>query len=150
MSSKRWAYLLLGGVGLILVYVFQAYLDAYSIFFQFKPPEVLNYSSDYKDVDPFSYSVNKLVRYLLNDLFAIAIIYGLFGERIYVRFAFYVMLFGLVVLLPLYLWLFFQHPDGYSSMLSHLHRVVLNPVLMMLLIPAFYYQKTQGGKTDIN
>ncbi|MDZ7846825.1 MAG: hypothetical protein U5L96_08670 [Owenweeksia sp.] len=55
------------------------------------------------------------------------------------------MFFGLFVLLPIYLYLYLQQPAGFSSMLSHLHRVVMNPVLMMLLIPAFAAQR-RGAK----
>ncbi len=144
MSLKRWAFLILGVTVMVAVYVFQAYLDFYTVLFKWEVPRVLDYTADFKEVDKLEYTVNKVFRYLLNDLCAIAIIYGLFGERKYVRFAFYVMTFGLVFILPIYLLLFFAQPEGYSSMISHLHRLVLNPVLMMLLIPAFYYQKFQS------
>jgi exosortase F-associated protein len=142
MNLKRWVYLLIGGGGLFLVYLFQSYLDIYSILIEFKAPEYINYTSDYSSVtNPSAYIVNKTFRYLLNDLFGIAIIYGLFGEKKYVKFAVYVLLFGLFILLPIYLSLFFLRPEGFTSMIGHLHRIILNPVLMMLLIPAFYYQK---------
>ncbi|MGB0178201.1 MAG: hypothetical protein ACPF9D_13625, partial [Owenweeksia sp.] len=123
MTTKRWMYLILGAVGLMLVYLFQAYLDLYSILFQLEPPRYLDYSTDPETIERLPYTVNKIFRYLLNDLCAIAMIYGLFGETRYVRFAFYVMTFGLVVLLPIYLLLFFSQAEGYSSMISHLHRL---------------------------
>ena len=46
--------------------------------------------------------------------------------------------FGLIVLLP---FIYLSAVPGYSSMVSHLHRLVLNPVLMMLLIPALWHQR---------
>ncbi len=142
MSRKRWIYIVLGMLGLFWAYLFQSYLDFYSVFFKFETPQKLNYVvSDIQKVEPLPFVVNKVFRYLLNDFCAIAIIYGLFNEKKYVRFSFYVLIFGLLVLLPAYISIYFIKPEGFSSMLTHLHRLVMNPVLMMLLIPAFYYQR---------
>ncbi len=138
---KRLAFITLGCLGLGLAYVFQEYLDAYSVLFEFSFPKKLEYTAHFTEVETFPFVVNKVFRYLVNDLFSIAIIYGLFFEKKYARFAFWVMAFGLVVMLPAYLVIYLNRPEGFSSMLSHLHRVVMNPVLMMLLIPAFFYQK---------
>lgn len=148
MTAKRWIYLVTGIIGLFIVYLFQAYLDFYSVLIEWEAPEYLSYSTNYQSVHVVSFTVNKVCRYLLNDVCAIAIIYGLFGEQKFVKFAFYVMLFGLVILVPAYLILFFLQPAGYSSMISHLHRLVMNPVLMMLLIPAFYYQNSRTAEVN--
>jgi len=142
MSNTRWLYIIIGLLGLLTVYFFQAYLDFYSIIFKFQLPEKLSYAtSDIQQVETIPFVVNKVFRYIINDLCAIAIIHGLFKEKKYVRFSFYVLLFGLIVLLPAYIGIYLARPVGFSSMLTHLHRLVMNPVLMMLLIPAFYYQR---------
>ncbi len=140
MNAKRIQLIVVGAVGLVLIYVFQSYLDFYSVFFRFSAPQYIDPSS-VATVEPLPFVVNKTLRYVANDLCAISLIYGLFYEKKYARFAFAVMIFGMLVLLPIYLALYINRPEGYSSMLSHLHRIVMNPVLMMLLIPAFYYQK---------
>jgi exosortase F-associated protein len=137
----RLLFVILGAFGLFLVYFLQHYLDFYSIFVKGQLPHELNYSSDFKEVEKVPFIINKVGRYLLNDLFTIAIIYGLFYEKKYLRFAFIVLLFGLIFLLPSYLFLYLVKPVGFSSLISHLHRIVLNPVLMMLLIPAYFYQR---------
>lgn len=139
----RLVYIISGALGLFLVYFFQHYLDFYSVLFQFKAPEVLSHSHDFVPKEKLPFVVNKIGRYLVNDLFTIAIIYGLFYEKKYLRFSFLVLLFGLLILLPIYLVLFLSNLEGFSSLLTHLHRLVLNPVLMMLLIPAFFYQRSQ-------
>ncbi len=140
MSGQRWFYLWVGAAGLFLVYFFQNYLDFYSLL-QLKAPRELNYQASFQEVEYSPFILNKALRYLCNDLFSIALIFAIFGERKYVRFAVWVMLFGLLVLLPIYLLLYLSQPEGFSSMLSHLHRVVMNPVLMLLLIPAFFAQR---------
>lgn len=149
MTLKRSLYLILGATGLFFVYFFQDYLNFYSLLTEGTLRQ-LNYQLSFTEVNTFGFVLNKAGRYLLNDLFSIAIIFGIFGKRKYVRFAFYLMTFGLLVLLPVYLVLYLSQPEGFSSMLSHLHRVVMNPLLMMLLIPAFYYQERlqQQAATD--
>jgi exosortase F-associated protein len=95
--------------------------------------------------DPLSWEgiSNKILRYLVNDLAALGIIHALFGRMDYLRLGWWVMWFGLALLLPLYfvgLWLL---PPAMSIALSYLHRLIMNPVLLMLLIPALYYQSLQ-------
>jgi exosortase F-associated protein len=87
------------------------------------------------------YSINKAVRFILNDAMALVMIYSIFVEKKYVVIGFIVQLFGLLILLPVYLILHNFYYAETKVWLSFLHRLTLNPVLLMLLIPAFYYQK---------
>lgn len=91
-----------------------------------------------------AFVINKSLRFLLNDGFTLLIIFALFHEKSYMIFALYVQLFGMMVLLPGYLLIKYHFGDTYRSLDSHLHRVIMNPVLLMLLIPAFYLQKQHG------
>lgn len=134
----------LGLMGLASLYLLQNHLDFYSVLIRWQAPREMAHTPDYQNVEALPFIFNKVLRYLLNDLFAIAILYGLFFKRKYLRFSFAVMVFGLVILVPLYLVIYLQQPPGLSSMLSHLHRLVMNPVLMMVLIPAFFYQEQSG------
>ena len=87
---------------------------------------------------------NRTLRFLINDLSVILLIYVIFESRGLVKIAFFVQLFGLFVILPLYFYfkLTLEGPSEISSpLLSFIHRIVVNPILMLLLIPAFYYQK---------
>ncbi|MDX5324836.1 MAG: exosortase F system-associated protein [Bacteroidota bacterium] len=143
MSKKQpsinWLYVLFGAVGLGLVYIFQD-----ELFYQ--PPFTDPYSRlyDIEAMDKGRFVMSKLVRYFLNDSFALFIIVGLFRRRKYIRFAMLVFLFGFVVLVPIYLILTIYFYGPFASYLNHIHRLVMNPVLMMLLIPAFYYQRSVG------
>ena len=71
----------------------------------------------------------------------IVVIYALFYECKYVIFAIFVQLFGLLVLLPSYLIAKWHYPGYNGPMINYLHRLTLNPVLLMLLIPVFMFQK---------
>ena len=85
--------------------------------------------------------INRTFRFLLNDTFAIGLIYALFRERKYVVFSIYVQLVGMVLFLLPYFVLKIYWPRYNGPLISFLHRLILNPTLLMLLIPAFYYQR---------
>jgi hypothetical protein len=55
-----------------------------------------------------------------------------------------VLLIDAVLLLPLYLYIKIHVTDTESfsvSLLSLVHRLIVNPTLMLLIIPAAYFQK---------
>ena len=85
--------------------------------------------------------VNRTIRFLLNDAFALGLIYSLFYERKYVIFALYVQIAGTLLFLLPYFVLKIYFPSYNGPLINYLHRLILNPTLLMLLIPAFYYQK---------
>lgn len=92
--------------------------------------------------EEWRFIVNKGMRFVLNDLFSLLFIYGLFKNPKYVRFALWVMAFGLFVLLPTYLVLAISFKEEAFNLLTFLHRITMNPWLMLLLIPGFFYQST--------
>lgn len=115
-------------VGLLCVYLFQRANVA----------ELLGAANDsYRD-----FVINRSIRFILNDIMALGIIYSLFPERKFVMFAVYVQVIGLFFLLiPYFLLRYYTDLDG--PLLNFLHRIILNPILMLLLIPAFYFLKTK-------
>lgn len=130
-------FVAIGILGLFLVYVFQRVLF-------YDPFQDLIYHPDYVStitINNSKYVFGKIIRYILNDGFALMVIWGLFNNKNYLRFAVIIFMIGLLILLPVYLVLVLKYYETMHSFLNHFHRLVLNPVLMMLLIPAFYYQK---------
>jgi exosortase F-associated protein len=89
--------------------------------------------------------INRTIRFLVNDLLAIGLIYALFYERKYLVFAVWVQVVGTVLFLLPYFVLKLYFPLYNGPLISYLHRLILNPTLLMLLIPAFYYQRTRTG-----
>ena len=89
---------------------------------------------------------NRISRFIINDLLAILLIWSIFRERKYVVVAFIVQAFGLFVVVPSYLILKLTlegTSEISSPLLSFLHRVIINPIMILLLIPAFLIQKKQ-------
>jgi exosortase F-associated protein len=116
----------IGVIGLLSVFLFQQW-DVASLFGV--------------DLHINRFLVNRTIRFLLNDAFAIALIYALFPEKKYVIFSLYVQIAGVLFFLLPYFVLKIYYPHYNGPLISFLHRLVLNPTLLILLIPAFYYQK---------
>jgi exosortase F-associated protein len=89
----------------------------------------------------YRFLFNRTLRFLMNDAFTIGLIYALFGERKYVIFSLYVQLAGVVLFLLPYFVLKIYFPSYNGPLISFLHRLIVNPTLLMLLIPALYYQR---------
>ncbi len=128
----RWIVGLGSATGLVVIFLYQR-IDIAAL---------LNLS----DVKIHKFIFNRSIRFLLNDLFVIGLIYALFRERKYVIFSIGVQVFGLVFFLIPYFILKLNWPSYNGPMISFLHRLVLNPTLLLLLIPAFYYQSFQTKK----
>jgi len=87
---------------------------------------------------------NKTVRFFLNDALAIGLVWSIFRIKKYVVFALWVQLTGCLLILIPYFILKFYFPSYDGPLLSYLHRLIMNPTLLLLLIPAFYYQQLVG------
>lgn len=129
MNSKPFRFLILAIsiLGLALVFLFQQ-IDLAGLVQMGERP-----------IDRFL--INRTFRFLLNDVFAIGVIYGLFPERKYVIFAIWVQVFGMIFFLIPYFVLKIYYPSYNGPLINYLHRLILNPTLLLLLIPAFYFQQ---------
>lgn len=127
----RWLLIILCAVGLVLVFVGQHY----------------NFSGWFGIGIPASYYVNRTIRFMLNDALSLGLIWAIFVNRRFVLFALGLQLFEFLFLLVPYFILkaFYSAYDG--PLLSFIHRLTLNPVLLLLLIPAFYYQQLTSSKS---
>ena len=67
-------------------------------------------------------------------------------QRKYVLIGFIVQLIGLFIVLPVYLYIKLSlegDSEISSPLLSFVHRIVIHPIMVLLLIPAFYYQESK-------
>lgn len=93
--------------------------------------------------------INKTVRLILNDTACVFLIYALFPGRHYLRIALYVFLIELCIILPIYfaVKLTLEGDSEISSpLLSQIHRLIVNPLLMFLLMMGFLYQRLKAEK----
>jgi exosortase F-associated protein len=135
MDTKEiFTRITLGGLailGLTLVFIFQ-HAD---------PLYILSESSFKPEL---RFIVNRTARIFLNDTFMLLLLYTLFLDKNIIKLALIIQGIDLLILFPLYL-IFKLPAEGASEisspLLAQFHRLIVNPTLMILLIPAIYYQK---------
>lgn len=150
LLKPNWSLLFSGLVGLGFVYVFKDQINPWA----WMHGEHYTWHNTIENISSFEPEMvifNKTLRYILNDIFSIVVIHALFQNRQYTRFAVGLLLFGLLILLPSYFAMVYYMPEGYTSLVSSFHRIILNPVLMMMLIPYLYVmerekQNKKGGQ----
>ena len=87
--------------------------------------------------------LNRVTRYILNDLSVILLLWALFQDRGLIKVAFGIQILGLFVILPIYFWLklTLEGPSEESiPLLSFIHRITVNPILLVMLIPAKFFK----------
>lgn len=138
---KRYALMVLAMLILLIVYVFQKV--SYAGIVNFILPESIAISHPYG-----VFIFNRTIRLILNDGACMLLIWTLFGQMKYLKAAFILFLIEFLILLPLY-FVIKLNLEGVSEvsspMLSQIHRIVVNPLLMFILIIGFYYQKVTSG-----
>lgn len=113
--------------GLVLVFLFQD-INAAAFFHLSSIPAV-------------QFVWNRIIRFLLNDALTIMLIYAIFYERKYVIFSIWTQIAGTLLFLLPYLIFKLYYPTYNGPLINFIHRLILNPVLLLLLIPAFYFQR---------
>ena len=136
LSFARWVVLVSALLFMAALYLFQ------------RQSLLMTLMSSGTIIHPYvTFVVNKTLRMVLNDAACMAIIWAVFQERTYLKLAWYVFLIEVLILLPLYfvIKLSIEGDSEISSpLLSQLHRMIVNPTLMLLLIIGFFYQRSRA------
>ena len=138
--SKTVSYILAGVLVLLLVLV-RAYEDVL-----FYDPYLVFFENDYLYIDNPRREVAKLVfftslRYLVNTLLSLGIIYCAFKDKQMIKFS--TIIYGIAYVCFLIPFLYFvinpRQEDYY--LFFNVRRFLLQPLILLLLLPALYYYK---------
>ncbi|CAM3840630.1 exosortase F system-associated protein [Flavobacterium cucumis] len=137
-NKKRLFFIGLALLGLILVRALEDKLF-YDPFLSFFKIDYLN--KPVPDLNRYLLFENLLLRYTLNTFFSLIIIRFLFNERNLMILSGYLFLFLFVVLITIFFGLLhlFKEPD--YLILFYIRRFLIQPLFLVLFIPAFYYQQ---------
>lgn len=143
--SKSVRFILIGLLFLLLMLVrgFSSKL--------FYDPFITYFQNDYllsgfPKYESWKLFLNLLLRYLINGLISLGIIFLFFQNSKVVKFAikFYAILFvGLII--AYFGLLETQFSSGYL-LGFYIRRMLIHPVILIVLLPAFYYQKKLSKK----
>lgn len=112
----------------------------------FYDPFLLYFKSDFKDAplpvfNSFKLFIGLLFRYTLNMIASLGLIYTLFKEIRMIKFAgFLYLFFFLILILYCFTILYFFGEDNKLAFF-YVRRFLVQPIFVLLFIPAFYYQK---------
>jgi exosortase F-associated protein len=127
-KNFRWVLSFIALGILLSVYLFQRFV--FSPFPNNPHPEI-------------QFILNRTLRLLLNDIGCMILIAAIFNKSSYLRLGFYIFLVELLILLPVYLFvkLTLEGDSEISSpLLSQWHRMIVNPLLMIVLMFGLFYQ----------
>lgn len=120
-----------------------------ALVFLFQRLDVLAFLTGVQGSPDLHFGVNRFIRIFLNDAFMLLVLYALFCDIRVLRLAIWIQLIDLFLLFPVYL-AFKLTLEGASEIsspfLSQLHRLIVHPTLLILLIPAIYYQRLVANK----
>lgn len=144
MLSKKYAYSAkLGCVValiscLVLVRFYQEEL--------FYDPFLAYFKGDFNhmplpDFKPFQLILSLLFRYGLNMLLSLGLIYVLFKDKMMIKFVFMLYLIAFVCLLFLFFLVIYWYGADNNLLLFYIRRFLIQPIFVLLFIPAFYFQK---------
>ena len=92
-------------------------------------------------LDHFNFSLNIAFRYMINSALSLGIIHVIFNDRRMNTFAsFLYTVLGLILFIA-FLVVLFYFRNSHKVELFYLRRFLIQPLFLLLFVPAFYYQK---------
>jgi exosortase F-associated protein len=87
---------------------------------------------------------NKTLRLIWNDAACCLLIFAFFKEKKYLKVGVFLFLFELLIVLPVYFFIKLSlegDSEISSPLLSQIHRLIVNPMLMIVLLIGLMYQR---------
>lgn len=123
---------------LIAIRVFESNLfyDPFLVYFK---NEFTN--SPYPNISILKLFFSYGFRFYINSMISLALIYLIFKDTKIVKFSILLyMVFGSILMISFFFVLKFFGPES-KMILFYIRRFIIQPIFVMLFIPAFYYQK---------
>ncbi len=123
---------------LILVRIFQSSLfyDPFITYFK-----RFIYSPVLPEFEVFMLILNVLFRYVLNTIISLGLLYAVFERKSMIAFAGVFYSIAFLILIIAFTFLLFQLKENNVMIFFYVRRFLIQPIFILLLIPAFYYQK---------
>ena len=129
---------------IILLVLIRAYED--SLFYD---PFLDYFKSDYynlpiPEINNFELFTGLFLRYFLNSSISLAIIYVLFKDFDAIKFAAILYLIFFIILVAAFFFILLNNGEANKMGLFYIRRFLIQPLFLLLFLPAFYYQKQKS------
>lgn len=118
----------------------------------FYDPYLSFFKNDYLYIDNPRREIFKLtmfttLRYVLNSIISLGIIYLFFKDMNIVKFSTLIYAFAFAVLMLFFLYFVINPKQEDYYLFFNIRRFLIQPLILLLLVPAFYYYKMQSKKS---
>ena len=115
----------------------------------FYDPYLEFFQNDFLYVDSPRQELAKLVgfttwRYVLNTCISLAILFVVFGEKSIIKFSGIIYAGSFVFLILIYLYFVINPRKEDYYLFFNIRRFLIQPIILILLLPAFYYYKLKN------
>ncbi|RVT74362.1 exosortase F system-associated protein [Flavobacterium sufflavum] len=112
----------------------------------FYDPFLAYFKSDFNQMplpefNVFRLILNLLFRYGLNMFISLGLIYVIFKDWMMIQFSFFLYLIAFAVLLLSLFLVIYLYGSENNFLLFNIRRFLIQPIFVLLFIPAFYFQK---------
>ncbi|WP_158838911.1 exosortase F system-associated membrane protein [Polaribacter sp. L3A8] len=112
----------------------------------FYDPLVMYFKNDYlyksiDNIDVWRLTVNLLYRYILNSIISLGLIWVLFERKDYLKFSAFFLMLAFMILIVVFVFLIRDNFESGYLLPFYIRRFIIHPIFLLILLPAFYYQK---------
>ena len=137
-------FILFGLLILIRFFENELFYDPYLSFFH----------NDYLYIDSPRREVLKVMafttlRFILNTIISLSILYVFFKDKSIIKFSIVIYVIAYLILILLYLYFVVNPKQEDYYLFFNIRRFLIQPIILILLLPAFYYHKLKGYLLNI-
>lgn len=143
MKILNWFIVILGIFGLISIRMLedQIFYDPFLTYFH-----EANKHAQFPDFEWMKLTGNYLFRFLLNLIFSAVVVHFIFKNKQWTIQAIALMLIVFAITFPLYLYCIYTKFEIGYLFSFYMRRFVIQPLILLLIIPLFYYRKQMQRK----
>jgi exosortase F-associated protein len=93
------------------------------------------------NIDIWRLTVGMLFRYTLNSLISLGLIWVMFQRKDYLKFSGFFLMLAFMILIVVFVLLLRDDFESGYLLPFYIRRFIIHPLFLLLLLPAFYYQK---------
>ena len=84
------------------------------------------------------------LRYVLNSAISLGILYVIFKDKGIIKFSAIIFILAFVILIAIYLYFVVNPRQEDYYLYFNVRRFIIQPIILMVLLPAFYYHKLKS------
>lgn len=114
----------------------------YDPLIEFYEAEYLQHTIPYFETGKMFFNV--LLRYSLNSIISLGILYVTFFDKNILEFSVYLYAIFFVICFTAFVFLVFEIESEHFLALFYVRRFLIHPILVLILMPAFYYYRRKN------